>query len=278
MSKKNRYGKMPNDRDRSNYNQPDPDVNQPDELPTDEEVGDPELNIKPNENVFTPNSLVYNAYGISPTTATYRILMKDLKDMFTKVCKDQIDGVDEVTAVFDPNIGEVQFFCRFNENCRHFDDHSMQNTMLSDQKSRYFSPEVKAFAKKFGLNPKLDCVCDKNGKIISEFGKYAKNQKLNADILFVKNIDRSNNITRSYSMRLSWTTLIMLIFDKDGTAFTKQYGRKASGCNLSAHFEFTKNSNGEFGSIKYLEVTKSINGFGGSGTSRPKTSFNWREA
>ena len=118
MSKKNRYGKMPNDRDRSNYNQPDPDVNQPDELPTDEEVGDPELNIKPNENVFTPNSLVYNAYGISPTTATYRILMKDLKDMFTKVCKDQIDGVDEVTAVFDPNIGEVQFFCRFNEHCR----------------------------------------------------------------------------------------------------------------------------------------------------------------
>ena len=277
MSKKNRYSNNSN-RDKTNYNQPEADLNAPDRIPTDEEVGEPELNINTDENQFIPNSLVYNAYGIAPTTATYRILMKDLKDMFTKVCKSQISGVDCVTAAYDSSIGEVQFFCMFREDCSHFDDRSMNGTMLSGEKSRYFSPEVKAFAKKFGLNPQLDCVCDKNGKIISEFGKYAKNQKLNADILFVKNIDRSNNITRSYSMRLSWTTLIMLIFDKDGTAFTKQYGRKASGCNLSAHFEFTKNSNGEFGSIKYLEVTKSINGFGSSGTSRPKTSFNWREA
>lgn len=278
MSKKNRYGKMPNDRDRSNYNQPDPDVNQPDELPTDEEVGDPELNIKPNENVFTPNSLVYNAYGISPTTATYRILMKDLKDMFTKVCKDQIDGVDEVTAVFDPNIGEVQFFCRFNENCRHFDDHSMQNTMLSDQKSRYFSPEVKAFAKKFGMIPARDCVRDKNDKVIGEFSKFAKADKLNADMLFVRTVDRSNNITRAYSMRLSWTTLIRLIFDMDGSAFKKQFGKQPTRCHLETHFEFTKHDGHEFGRIQYLEVTKSTNGIGSSSAPRPKIGFNYREA
>lgn len=278
MSKKNRYGRIPDGRDRANYNQPDPDVNQPDELPTEEEVGEPELNIKPEDNVFIPNSLVYNAYGIAPTTATYRVLMKDLKEMFAKVCKDQIDGVDEVTAVYDPSIGEVQFFCRFNENCRHFDDRSMQGTMLSDQKSRYFSPEVKAFAKKFGMVPARDCVRDKNGKILGEFSRFAKEDRLNADVLFVRTVDRSNNITRSYSMRLSWTTLVRLIFDAEGKAFRNQYGKNPTRCRLEAHFEFSKHDGHEFGRIQYLEVTKSTNGVGSSNSPRPKIGFNYREA
>ena len=64
-------------RNMANYNQPDPDLNKPDELP--EDVEEPTLNIKPEENVFIPNSLVYNAYGVAPTQATYRILMNDLK-------------------------------------------------------------------------------------------------------------------------------------------------------------------------------------------------------
>ena len=276
MSKNKKFRE--NNRDRSNYNLPDPDVNAYAALPTDEEVGEPELNVKPEENVFIPNSLVYNAYGISPTTATYRILMKDLKQIFTKVCKSQIDGVDEVTAVYDPNIGEVQFFCRFVENCRHFDDRSMVNTMLSDQKTSYFSPEIKAFAKKFGMVPARDCVRDKNGKILGEFSRFAKADKLNADVLFVKTVDRSNNITRAYSMRLSWTTLIRLIFDMDGSGFQKQFNKKPARCRLDCHFEFSKHDGHEFGRIQYLEVTKSTNGIGAAGAPRPKVSFNYREA
>lgn len=278
MSKKNHYGKIPSNRDRSNYNQPDPDLNQPDELPTDEEVGEPELNIKADENVFVPNSLVYNAYGIGPTTATYRILMSELKKMFKKVCQSQIDGVEDVSAVYDPGNGDVQFFCRFVENCHHFDDHSMQGTMLSDQKSRYFSPEVKAFAKKFGMVPSRDCPHDKNGKVIGDFAKFAKVDRLNADMLFVKTVDSSNNITRGYSMRLSWTTLIRLIFDMNGDAFYKQFGKRPSPCNLEVHFEFKKHDGADYGRIMYLEVTKSIKGATGSNAPRPKVGFNYREA
>lgn len=275
---KNKNNMNNQQRDRSNYNQPDPDLNKPYELPGEDEVGEPELNIKPEDNVFVPNSLVYNAYGVSPTTATYRILMKDLKEIFAKVCKSQIDGVEGVSAVYDPNIGEVQFFCMFSENCRHFNDQSMQNTMLSDQRPRYFSPEVKAFAKKFGMIPSRDCVRDKNGKVIGEFSKFGKQDKLNADMLFVKSVDRSNNVTRAYSMRLSWTTLIRLIFDMDGQAFYKQYGKRPSRCTLQANFVFAKHDGHEFGRIQYLEVTKSTNGLGTTGTPRPKTAFNYREA
>ena len=83
-----------NKNNHANYNQPDPDLSKVDQLP--EDVEEPTLNIKPEDNVFIPNSLVYNAYGVAPTTATYRLLVKDLKDMFERVCKDQIDGVDHV--------------------------------------------------------------------------------------------------------------------------------------------------------------------------------------
>ncbi len=90
MSKNNNRNNY--NRDRSNYNKPDPDLTSIDEIHTDEEAEEPELSIKPEDNVFIPNALVYNSFGISPTTVTYRILMKDLKDMFTKVCKSQIDA------------------------------------------------------------------------------------------------------------------------------------------------------------------------------------------
>lgn len=277
MSKKNRFNN--GNRDRSNYNKPDPNIDAIDALPTDEEVGEPELNVK-NLNVeFIPNSLVYNAYGIAPTTATYRVLMKDLKEMFAKICKSQIDGVEGVTAAYDSSIGEVQFFCMFNENCRHFNDRSMADTMLSNERPQYFSPEVKAFAKKFGLKPYYDLVRDKNGKIVSSLGsKFGKDDHLNAQTLFVKSVDGSNNLTRAYCMRLSWTTLIRLIFDQDGKAFEAKYGLKPSRCRLECHFEFSKAGDQEFGKILYLEVTKSANMISGSGMPRPKVSFNYREA
>ena len=272
MSKHNKRNK-----NYSNYNQPDPDVSKVDELP--EDVEEPTLNIKPEENVFIPNSLVYNAYGVAPTTATYRILMKDLKDMFTKVCKDQISGVDCVRAQFDPDTGEVQFYCMFEENCRHFNDQSMENTLLADQRPRYFSKEVREFAKKFGMIPSMDCPTDKDGKIIGTFAKFGKknDDKLNADLLFVKTVDSSNNLTRGYSMRLSWTTLIRLIFDENGQAFYKQFGKRPSRCKLSAPFEFAKDGEHVFGKVLYLEVIKTINGLSGN-TQKPKTAFNYREA
>lgn len=276
MSKNKNYRNS--NRDQTNYNQPDADLNAIDDLPADDEIEDPELNIKPEDNVFIPNSLVYNTCGISPTTATYRILMKDLKEMFTNVCRSQIDGVERVTAVFDPNIGEVQFFCMFSENCRHFNDNSMANTMIADQRPDYFSPEIKTFAKKFGLKPSRDCVRDKNGKVIGEFSKYANNDKLNTRLLFVRSVDSSNNVTRGYAMRLSWTTLIRLIFDMDGKSFYKQYGKKPSRCSMSVNFMFAKQNGNEFGRIQYLEVTKSTNGIGNIGASRPKVAFNYREA
>lgn len=275
MSKNNNRNNY--NRDRSNYNKPDPDLTSIDEIHTDEEAEEPELSIKPEDNVFIPNALVYNSFGISPTTVTYRILMKDLKDMFTKVCKSQIDGVDGVSAVYDPTIGEVQFFCMFNENCRHFNDQSMKNTMLSDQKSEYLSPAIKDFANKFGMRPSRDCVRDKNGRVIGEFSKF-KNDRLNAKALFVRSVDRSNNMTRAYSMRLSWTTLIRLIFDMNGSGFYNQYGKKPTRCSMSANFVFSKHNGNEFGRIQYLEVTKSTNGLGGSGAPRPKVAFNYREA
>ena len=42
MSKKNRYSNNSN-RDKTNYNQPEADLNAPDHIPTDEEVGEPEI-------------------------------------------------------------------------------------------------------------------------------------------------------------------------------------------------------------------------------------------
>lgn len=277
MSKKNRYNN--GNRDRSNYNQPDPDVNAFDALPTDEEVGEPELNVKDITTDFVPNSLVYNAYGIAPTTATYRVLMKDLKEIFCKMCKNQIDGVDRVYATYEPTIGEVVFYCMFTENCRHFIDKSVEKTMLAGEQGHYFSPEVKAFAKKFGLKPCYDLVRDKNGHITSSFGKFKDNEDhLNAQQLFIRNQDGANNTLRSYSMKLSWTTLIRLLFDQEGKAFETKYHMKPSRARLECHFEFHKTSDAEFGAIKYLEVTKSANMISGSGTPRPKMSFNYREA
>lgn len=252
-----------------------PDFN---ELPSDEEVGEAELNVKNLDTEFVPNALMYNAYGITPSTATYRILMSELKAMFTKVCKQQIDGVSEVTAVFDSTIGEVQFFCSFVENCHHFNDRSMEGTAISDQPAKYYSKEVRAFAKKFGMNPQRDCVRDKNGKILGPMANLAKNRdQLNIDVLFVPNIDRSNNFTRTYSMRLSWTTLIRLIFDMDGKAFEAQYNRKPARCKLDCHFEFIKTNDAEFGKPQYLEVIKSTNGSSIGSGPRPKVAFNYRE-
>ena len=265
-----------NKNNHANYNQPDPDLSKVDQLP--EDVEEPTLNIKPEDNVFIPNSLVYNAYGVAPTTATYRLLVKDLKDMFERVCKDQIDGVDHVGASFDPTTGDVQFSCVFEENCRHFTDRSMENTMCSDQKNEYFSKEVLTFAKKFGLNPALDCPHDKNGKVLGPFAKYNKDGKdMNVKVLFVRNLDNSNNYTNGYSMRLSWTTMIRLIFDETGAAFYKQFGKRPSRCKLSAHFEFAKDGEHVFGKVLYLEVIKTINGLSGN-TQKPKTAFNYREA
>lgn len=277
MSKKNRnYG----GRDRSNYNKPDPDIAAADVIPSVEEVGDAELNVKDLNATFVPNSLMYNAFGIAPVSTTYRILMKELKEIFTKLCKQQIDGVDCVKAVYDKSIGEVQFFCVFTENCRHFNDQSMKDTMLSDQRPTFYSRELKEFAAKFGLNPQRDCVRDKNGKILGSMAELAKKGKdhLNANVLFVPNLDNANNIVRSYSMRLSWTTLVRLIFDMDGKAFEGQFGRRPSRCKLECHFEFQKTHESEFGNVLYLEVTKSSNGGNYSNTPRPKVSFNYSEA
>ena len=151
--------------------------------------------------------------------------------------------------------------------------------MLADQKPRYFSNEVKTFAKKFGMVPSMDCPRDKDGKIIGEFAKFGKknDDRLNADLLFVRTVDSSNNMTRGYSMRLSWTTLIRLIFDENGQAFYKQFGKRPTRCNLSAHFEFAKDGGHTFGRVLYLEVTKTVNGVSGN-SQKPKTAFNYREA
>lgn len=274
MSKKNHYN---NNRDRSNYNQPDPDLTKLDELPSDEEVGEAELNVDTLTTQFIPNSLVYNAYGAAPTSATFRIMFNDLKAMFTKVCKSQIDGVDGVSATFDPTTGDVQFFCVFNENCRHFNDKSMEGTMCPNSRAIYYSPEVRAFAKKFGMNPNRDSLRDKNGKIIGEFRNF-KGDSLNLNMLFVNNIDKSNNITRGLSMRLSWTVLVRLLFDIDGKAFEAQFNKKPSRCRLETHFEFSKQNDNVFGNILYLEVTKSTNSYSSGSLPRPKASFNYREA
>ena len=78
-------------------------------------------------------------------------------------------------------------------------------------------------------------------------------------------------------MRLSWTTLIRLIFDQDGQAFMKQYGKRPTRCDLSAQFIFTKDSGHTFGKVLYLEVVKTVKGLS-SNNQRPKTAFNYREA
>lgn len=252
------------------------EIDEMERLPSDDEAGEAELNIKPEDNQFVPNSLVYNAYGISPTTATYAILISDLKEKFTRICKSQIDGVDDVIIKYDKNTGEVLAFCSFVENCHHFNDRSMEGTMMSDQRSEYFSPEVKAFAKKFGVIPEFDCRTS-DGKISKNFASFANKRSMNAKMLFVRNYDSMNSPTNSYSMRLSWTTLVRLMFDANGNAFYKQYGKRGSKCTMSAHFEFEPANNEKFGRLKYLVVTKSLQGPANRSLS-PKVAFNYSEA
>lgn len=280
MSKKN---KKPNDnRTYTNYGQPDVDTDKVDDLPSDEDVADPEIEVKPDDAVkYVPSSLVYSTEAISPSKVTFRILINDLKDMFYNVCSEQIYGLDSVRCSFDQATGEVQFFAMFVENCRHFNDRSMENTLLADQKTKYYSNEVKAFAKKFGMRPAADCPRDKDGKVVGEFAKHVKkngNAPLNADSLFIQNVDRAGNFARSFSMRLSWTTLVRLIFDENGHAFQKQYNKRPSRCRIESAFVFDKADGMEFGRLRYLEVTKSMMGFNSSANTKPRIAFNYREA
>lgn len=253
------------------------DVEDIDKLPEDEDGEDmtPELDIK-GDVPKAPNALLYNTSGVSPVSVTYRLTTDILKRKFKDILREAIDDVDDINVFYDPQTSEVYWWVSFIENSKHFRDQSIQNTMLADQHAKYYSPQIRKFAAKFGLIPKYDCARDKNDRIIGEFGKLAKADKLNMNILFAENRDLNNNRVRSYSMRLSWTTLIRVMFDHDGFGFQKQYNQRPPRCTISTRWVFSKGGGNEFGRIQYLEVIKAHNHMQ-STTVAPVQAFSMRQ-
>ena len=233
--------------------------------------------IVPGKVSEVPNSLLYNTSGLSPVVVTYRITLPMLKQKFLAILKTAITDIENVTAMFEPSTGEIYFYAQFADNSKHFTDDSMKNTMLYNQRVQHYSPEVRAFAKKFGIKPALDCTRDKNNRIIGELGRYSdQNKPINMGVMFPQNKDPNNNRVASYSMRLSWNALVQIIFDYNGNGFNHSYNQRPPKCNLEAHFVYSPSGGFEFGRIDYLEVTKSVKMIGERETPMPVHAYNYR--
>jgi len=232
----------------------------------------------------TPNSLLFNSQGLQPVEVTYRITIKQLKEYFLRICRSQIDDVEEVFARVNPATGDTLWFCRFANNSKHFDDGSMVHTAIGDHRSDYLSKEVKAFAQKFAMDPKSDLVRTDGGKIaMHEFAKMEKyrndngKKMIDKKFIFVPNVDSAGNRTNSMSMRLSWTALTKAMFDIDGKGFEAKYGKRPPKCQISVGFKYEKSrEKGEFGTPYALEVKKSIQNLNG-GHLAPRESFKYHD-
>lgn len=234
---------------------------------------------------FVPNSLCYNLSGVTPVLAEYRIPMTHLKKMFLEICQTAVSDVDSIIAQYDDRTGDVLFYARFVENSSHFFDGSLAHTAIADAASFSIDADIKKFAVKFGMDPKVDLMRNDKGEIINrDFAKNSRTKKsggkdaINTQFLFVPNTDGAGNRLRSYSMRLSCIALLKVIFDQDGSSFKAKYGKVPPKCVLKCHFDYAKvrrEGDKMYGEPRFLVITKESPN-GGSGTATPVTNFRYK--
>lgn len=276
-------GKNHNNRDTRNE-RPDGALGAPEVL-TPEDTADESYMSGVTGPDYVPNSLCYNLVGAMPVKVEYRIPMEHLKKQFLQICQMAISDVVAVDAQYDYVTGDVFFFARFVEDSSHFVDHSLKNTAIPDVSTFTMDADIKKFASKFGMDPKVDLTRNERGEIINQaFAKQSRikhtggKDAINSKFLFVGNEDGAGNRNRQYSMRLSCIALLKVIFDGDGSSFKAKYGKIPPKCVLDCHFNYAKVSKGgdkTYGEPRYLVVTKSVpNGLGGAVT--PITNFRYK--
>ncbi len=281
MSKNHNRGEGKN---RFDDNRPDPELEAPDVLDEAESAEELDVSGLGGDSREEPNSLTFTTYPLTPVEVKYRVQITRLEDMFLKILQSYITDIEEVFCETDRRTGDVMWFCRFSEGSSHFDDGSLRFTAISDKKVEYLSPELRKFANKFGMNPKQDLLRGNNGEILNKAfmeqsrvrnlsgGKTGINQKL----LFCRNEDGAGNLVNSWSMRLSWTTLVQIIFDKDGRVFQEKYKKRPPRCNINVSWVYGKSSGGDkTGDARFLEVIKSASN---SGYERPRPRGAFRDS
>ncbi len=263
---------------KQNYGMKDPDLDAMEGIRQEDAEGEGEDPIVDGDVSSTPSSLLFNTGGFAPVSVTYRIPINELKQQMLRVLQVAIDDIIRVGCNYSPETGEILFYAQFRDGSKHFNDRSMQDTMISDKTPRYYSQELRQFCAKYGMKPKEDCTRDKNGNPIGKYAQLAKknNNKINIQSLVVP-MTENGNFSKSYAVIISWTTLIQIMFDIDDRSFQKKYNTRPGRSSLEAHFNFGKSGGNPFGRLEYLEVTKSANTIRSRGLS-PKLGFNGIDA
>lgn len=262
---------------KQNYGMSDPDLDKIEGVIREEDGEDPDLTIDGDVNK-APSSLLFNTGSFAPVSVTYRIPIAELKAQMLRILQVAIDDVVRVGCSYDPSNGEILFYAQFRDGSKHFNDQSMQNTMISDKSPRYYSQELKQFCAQFGMNPKMDCARDKNGNPIGKYAALAKKEgkKINIQNLVIP-LTENNNFSRAYAVLISWTKLVQVMFDLNDQNFQKKYNVRPNRSSIDAHFSFGKSSGNSFGRLEYLEVVKSSTSVRSRGLS-PKFGFNGIDA
>lgn len=224
-----------------------------------------------------PNALLYNTSALSPISVTYRILISTLKKCFKDILSHEINDIYDVRVKYKASTGEVYWYVIFNEGSRHFIDRSLDDTLLSNQKQKYYSPEVRKFAARFGIVPKFDCIRSADGKIIGDMARFKDANNLKMNELFVPTMDGNGNRVNAYSMRLSWTTLVSIMFDFNGAGFKKKYGSYPPKTNNKMFYKYSPRGGNPFGALDWLEVTKEYKSLGHGRDLTPRESFDMTE-
>ena len=160
------------------------------------------------ENVYEPEFLVYNTFGLHPVESVFQIDCKMFTDIVRRIASEKISGIEDVTLQNDR--GAVGLFIWFNGNSDHFTDSRTENTAIRTKLNR-LSKEMKEFLEKFGWNEADED--PRNGD-----AKVHHNE-------IIRRNDNPEIKGKYVAVHAAINPFLMILFDGQGNAFRREYNK-----------------------------------------------------
>jgi hypothetical protein len=189
-------------------------------------------------------AITYNAAGFLPSKVTFNVTLSQLKPIVLKSVQEFVDEIQNVTFITNSKSGEIATFVWLPSDSKHLRDTSTlkDNSAIKLPITRY-SSELKEFMERF-CHPE-------NKRTINEEGGM-----------------------RLAGIQIDLARVMRIIFDEQGTKFSKDFNYPKVYTNIRLTANFDKGSDGHnFGKLRYIEITKSTKSAIEEAEPKPKKSF-----
>ncbi len=170
----------------------------------------------------------YNIAGLAPTASIFRLTSDQIKREVLAIARTFIPEFTDCTLEFNNKTGMVYTYLWLPNNSSHLRDTSTMDGNSAIKKPIFrYSNEIKEFMGKFCRKDNQRTFNDENG-----MGKAA--------------------------VEVEIIRFMQIIFDNDGSQYTKQFGGRKIRTDISLTANFRKGDNNRFGAFTFLQIEKKV--------------------